>query len=119
MDKHLQWRIYYSDGTTFDNLAGGPEDAPALGVMLIAQVDVMTGRYYQSGSDFYIWLDEYERWLGVDTFGRLTYDVRPGWKRCLFGETVPNEQFRKIVKIADDDPDLPPRAGYQIRERKT
>jgi len=31
----ITWRIYYADGSTFDNTQGNPEDAPTTGVIAI------------------------------------------------------------------------------------
>ena len=47
----IQWRIYYADGTTFDNVRGAWKDAPAHGVVCVVVRDPteVWGRFVNSG----------------------------------------------------------------------
>lgn len=83
----LLWRIYYDDGTTYDNLDGPPEEAPRLGVQAVVTL--------------------HNLWYGGDRIGYLDYMFRPGWKIVLFGRLIDNEKYAKIKKQALSDTDFP------------
>lgn len=77
------WRIYYADGSTFE---GRPEDAPGVGVIVIAQHDPHSGRELLHGDgprvvDWYWWEDG--SWLCGDMAGLVQYLGAPGWKKVL------------------------------------
>lgn len=68
----LAWRIWYSDGSTFDNLQGLPTQAPGRGIVCVTTADPEyygPGRYVHKGMDFYVWSDKWNRWNGVDKAG--------------------------------------------------
>jgi len=112
----VRWRIWYGDGSCYSDRDGSPFDAPALDVQVIVQVDPQTGRYNQSGSDYYVW--DGETWRGVDIFGLFDYLIRPGARTVKFWRTIPNEQYRHINNLAEADPDFPPRSAYRPGERQ-
>lgn len=85
----LSWRVYYLDGSTFDSSRGGPQDAPASGVLSIAMLRDAP-------------------WYGGDQWGLMQYLLEPGWKRVLFGRSVTDELFHQVSQRAADDPDFPP-----------
>lgn len=109
------WRVYYDDGTTGDSTNFSPEIVPALGVLCVVQPDPDTGRHRLSKVDYY-WFEN-EEWWGGDLFGLFDYLTRPGLKVVKFGRTVDNETFRRIMAIADADPDFPARSGWKAGER--
>lgn len=108
-----RFRIYYGDGSTYD---GAVEHAPALNVQAIVQEDPHphgTGRYVIHGGgqrpnrvplDYYWWDDA--MWVGGDLFGLFDYLQRPGWKKVLFGRTLPDAAYQAIITAAGDDPDF-------------
>lgn len=116
------YRVYYDDGSTYD---GPPEQAPERGVQCIVHKDPMQGRYILMGVQaadperpapspgqfgYYCWhVDETGRgyWDIHDINGVWDYLASPGWKRVLFGRSIPNEQFLEIHSRADQDPDFP------------
>jgi hypothetical protein len=104
----VAWRIYYGDGTTFDDLDGTPADAPALNVQVIVVRDrdpnSQLGRYPVHRFDYYWWDDP--DWYGGDLFGLFDYLARPGWKRVMFGRTIGNAEHQAIIDRALADPDL-------------
>lgn len=115
----MRWRIYYGDGTTFSSEDGKPELAPALDVQAIVQPErdeYGVGRHVLNGRDYYVWLGaEHQDWDTVDLFGLYDYLQRPGWKRVLFGRSIPTATFREIMQRATHDPDFrhlahPPKA---------
>lgn len=105
------WKIYYSDGTTYSDLDGPPEQAPALDVQVIVQLDDTGGRYNQMGSDYYIWRED--RWWGVDIFGLFDWLIHNS--SVKFGRTVDNEKYRMMFQMAENDPDFPVRSGFDKR----
>ena len=108
----VDWRIYYDDGSTFD---GAPESAPALGVLAVVQPDPDHGRVVLSRWDYYCFHGG--EWYGHDSFGLFDCLTRPGWKRVLFGRTVPSAWFREVLKRAETDLDFPPRSAVTPREK--
>jgi len=72
----VSWKIYYPDGVEFSSEDGGPEDAPAHGVLVICMSDPDNGRRFQCSSDYYIWAKD--EWWGVDRGGLYTYSVEEG-----------------------------------------
>lgn len=83
-----KWRIYYANGSTYSDLDGPPEFAPVRGVISIAMIPHVP------------------TWNGGDLYGRIQYELEPGWKKVLWGQTVPNRDFVKISGRAADDPDF-------------
>ena len=107
----VRWRIYYADRSTFSNLDGEPWQAPATGVIVIAQRNPLPNEnpYIQHMTDYYCWLGDC--WLGCDQFRLYQYWFIDGWKHdfrraCLAGETVTNERFLEIRHLAKQDPDI-------------
>lgn len=101
------WCAFYHDGSTFSNEDGGPENAPAVGVIAIVQRNRATMYQVLSGEDFYIWRTG-ERYV-EDTFplegkwyvatpdAYWRYMAEPGWKLALFGEYVHDELYNEIM----------------------
>lgn len=103
------WRIHYAGGATYTDRDGAIEDAPGLGVLVIAQADPDVGRELRYGSDFYIYEDG--RWLAVDRYGLWDYLARPGWRKVLAGRTVAPREMARAYAAASNDPDLPPKTA--------
>lgn len=91
-----RWRIYYADGSTYSERDGALEDAPAWGVLVIAEVNLTDGRHTVSNGDYYVWDDRGAgpHWWECNETGLLLYLSKPGWKKVLFGELVENETFQ-------------------------
>jgi hypothetical protein len=110
----MNWKIYYDNGSTFDNEQGDPEDAPGLGILCIVQKSPHYGKTIVSGWDFYYYRHSTDpKWWGCDQFGlfdqlisnpRLTQAVKAG--RMV--ETV---LYHTIREKALNDPDFPPMSG--------
>lgn len=112
------WKVYYGDGTTFSSKDGPPDQAPAANVQVIVQSSAEHGWQALSNSHYYIWRDE--RWWMVDMqgFGLFDYLLQPGWKRVLFGRTLPNEDFTRIWQQVASDPEMVEKTGFDKRERQ-
>lgn len=116
----MKWRIYYTDGTTFDSTMGEPEDAPCWGVAAISQVDPDSGRAGVAGVDNYWWESDIQCWSGGDDTGvRDQFHhfprTRTAWKSAR--TLARHMDWRKLQEKVITDPDLPPltrpfRAAY-------
>jgi hypothetical protein len=115
----MRWRVYYGDGSTFSDEDGTIEMTPALNVQAIVQSDPDphgTGRHVIHGGgqrpnrvpiDYYWWDPGRGMWVGGDLFGLWDYLTRPGWRKVLFGRTIPDQDYQAIIVRAGDDPDFP------------
>lgn len=97
------YRIYYYDGSTIEN--EDPGKIEPVGVICILQPCYdKPGYHLQHRSDFYLlrqdWYDDIY-WQGADEAGKETYMRRPGYKIVLYGETIPNEEYKRIHDLAD------------------
>lgn len=95
------WKIYYDNGT-FDSTQGGPEDAPAHGVLVIAYYDNGQRRIVQKW-DWYFFKDG--QWWGADTHGLLDQLMMfPKEVRAVkMGRTVMDDVFQKALGSAIHD----------------
>lgn len=113
----LQWRIYYGDGSTFDNTQGEPDESPALNVQVITIIDPDVGRLLLHRYDFY-WYDfDHAIWSAGDIFGMFDYLCQPGIKVVRFGRSIVNREYREIVTRAGSDPDFPRKSARLPGER--
>ena len=111
----MLWRIYYSDGTTYDSGLGSPFDAPGLGVQVVMMSSTEHGRYSQARYDYYVW--NMGEWVGCDIFGLWDYLQQSGPRKVLFGRTLPNTEYNRIRREADCDPFFDPRTAWAENER--
>ena len=116
----MKYRIYYSDGSTYSDQDGAPEDAPARDVQVIVMEDKYHGWFTQALHDYYVWDDRGQglRWWGVDLFGLYDYMIEPGYKRVLFGRTIERREFDEIMKLAHNDDYFPDKTSYANKEIK-
>lgn len=103
------WRVYYSDGSTFDSTQGGPEDAPPWGFICAVGYDEAGARYIMHGWDHYCWDVESSQWWGMDLcglFDRLSSNLVFAYKQ---GRTITKTDFQATMQRAHLDPDFPQR----------
>ncbi|MCK5643664.1 MAG: hypothetical protein KAJ19_22885 [Gammaproteobacteria bacterium] len=96
----MDWKIYYSDGSTFSDEDGDTLDAPSQGVQVITMRDKDHGRHMTARYDFYVW-EDFEapdraglqgEWFGIDSAGLLSYLLRVGFLRYSgYQKQVPYE----------------------------
>ena len=107
-----RWKIWFIDGTTFDSTQGSPADAPAQGVVCIAQPDVETGReILNRWPAYYRARGRWHRASFNSVFDRLL--SRQTVNAYLEGAIPGNSQFRSIWLAAKNeiDPELGVRTG--------
>lgn len=120
----LEWRIYYDDANTFDNLDGEPWEAPGRGVVAVVQVDqspVMynVGRRVYREHNWYWYHKEWGTWFGSTTAGlldQLTSDQTNNICAIKQGRWVADKIYREIMNCAENDPDFPKKSGGSIIE---
>ena len=86
----MSCKIFYGDNSSYEG-----DDPPARDVQIILQED-RDGPYFQSGSDYYVWLEDH--WLGVDLFGLFDFLIESGL--VLFGRTITNMEYLAILEKA-------------------
>ena len=112
----MKWRIWYDNGTCYDSEIGTPQNAPGLGVICIVKESERTGRVKLSGADYYLWREG--QWVRADLFGLWDYMAGRGWKKAVFGRTVPRPQYEAVMQRAEEDTDFPARSAWEPWEHR-
>lgn len=103
-----QWRIYYGDGSTFDDSMGSALDAPIYGVALIAERNRHQQTCYKiHGFDWYYRVED--EWQGGDLFGvldRLQHGLPI--EALKQGRTIGVDRYKAILQRAREDKDFSP-----------
>lgn len=73
MVSNPDWRIYYSDGSTFDSNNGSIADAPKMGFICAVGYDENNSRYIQWEWGFYRYDAPSLQWWGHDLFGLIDW----------------------------------------------
>lgn len=109
----VKFKVYYSDGSTFE---GDPFLAPAWGALLVVERDGDHGRRIVSHNDYFVWRDT--RWWACDFIGLIDYLSWPGPKKVMFGRHIENEAWNAVFRKANEDRDFPVRLAYGAYEPK-
>lgn len=123
----MEWRIYYSDGSTFDNTQGAPWECPDKPICVIVERDrdpsiYNVGRLLIHQFDQYMFSDHIGGWHGVltqhDMLRHLHVGCGPGGVRVVReGLWIPSTDYRRIISTAARDPDFPIKHGHDpLRE---
>ncbi len=108
----MRWKIFYTDGSTFSNADGTPEEAPGGGVVAIAQEDETVGVLIHRGNDYYAFDKQYGGWYGLDEKGFTQYVCRPGLKIIKLGESMDTGRFRALFTRIQADHELPNKSAF-------
>lgn len=102
----LSYRIYYTDGSTWDSTQGEPEDAPRYGVQVIVQKhpDPQERPFLTWQGDYYIW--KKNQWFPVDRFAFDMYYFVQNGEVGLAGEYTDNDNWKALMDRAMKDPDF-------------
>jgi hypothetical protein len=126
----INWRIYYGDGSVYDDSYGKPEYAPKLNVQCIvvnekgsksydAELELLdVGRLVLHDWEYYIYQED-TGWFGVSNLvDMVDHVLHSAHKiRCLLkARTLPTAEFKKIYKRAWNDPDFPPKSALRSDE---
>jgi len=99
----MKWRIYYADGTVFDDKWGRWEDAPTDGVVCVVRKDEENGSVIMHGVDHYLYPPGHDEPIMTDDLGPQLRALR--WIK--FGLWVPRETYHEVMGRALHDPDFP------------
>ena len=110
------WKIFYQEGTYSSN-DGAPELATKVGVQAIIVSHERAGRRVERSEDFYIWTPENGGWRGANHFRLAEYLQSPGYKLVLFGRTISDKEYAKVLDRATNDSELPPKTAIVKGER--
>jgi len=126
----LSWRIYYGDGTTFDNTCGAPCNAPPLNcqcVVVNTRASTVyrqledTGRMVLHGWDYCLYRSGIG-WFGLDNLIDLVdyilFEVN-NVEAVLKGRSISLTAFKDIYRRAWLDKDFPPKSAISKEEAPT
>ena len=114
----LTWRIYYGDGSTYDNTLGTPLDAPPLDVQVIVYAHKTEGRKIIHLWDWCYWVGD--EWWGSDLHGLLDQLLHTNNVTAVKqGRNVKNETYQELLKRAINDADFQLMASRGIKETPT
>ncbi len=111
------WKIFYSDSSTFDSLQGEPRDAPSYGFVCAVYADEVVGRVIMHGWDWYYWRTDHEQWWGSDIHGLLDNLLHNQPITAIKqGRNIHNTEYKKIWALMINDPDFPVKSGQKRGE---
>ncbi len=116
----VKWVIWYADGSSFSSLEGEPHEAPAWGVICVAEHSGEHGRMLWHGTDFYCWDYLNRSWVSCDSAGLLDYlaNIKAAQKCVRIGRHVSPDAFHRVFAVADKDPRLLPRTSVDALEQR-
>ena len=103
----LEWRIYYGDGTTFDNLNGCPSSCSSVNVQAIIVKDGDDRSSVWFGRDWYVFIDG--GWIALkDTSSLFDYILNDllSMEAVKQGRTIPDENYKEIFNSVMNDKDF-------------
>ena len=114
VDRPVIWRIYYTDGSTFDNLMGEAWEAPGRGIVCIIQKDQSPKMHNVSTQVLkerpWFWYHSgYGMWFASDLEGLLDQLVSDRDNLVCavkHGKWLHPVDYREILDKAYDDPDF-------------
>ena len=96
----LNWRIYYGDGTTYDETDGPAEEAPAWGTVAVVTRNSNDPREIVSvqgtGFDYFVY-DKNNDWWGADFIGLIDRLADRSAKVVCFGRTIEPHKYEQII----------------------
>lgn len=99
----IHWRLYYGDGSVFDDSCGRPEDAPAFDVQVIRQSPVSYSRKEVVFGEWYYW--DGNEWRASDIFGviDLLLHRKPVMALCQGRWMAKKTEWNEILEKARND----------------
>lgn len=119
----VRWRIYYGDGTTFDNTMGDPVDAPAYNVQCIVSIEPGmdneqlikdSGKLLLHNWQYYLYRSDLG-WFGCFTdFDLLDHFIAyaPVITAVKKARTVPHKDYVSVMSRAMGDVDFPDKSAW-------
>lgn len=115
----VEWKIIYSNGSTFTNLDGEPWEAPRVGVQTVLRLDETVNEVVTETSDKGFWIWREETWLGTDDAGLWDYifNHRP-WPLVIYGRYHRDEVWEDNIKKLIEDEMSRNKSAWRPRERR-
>lgn len=122
---HVEWIIFYSDGTSFSSADGPPEKAPKDYVNCVAVVDQSCGVYCLAEQNYYCWHRQREHngtfypaaWVPHDADGLRQYKADESEPQIILsGYWIQRDLYSKIRADALRDPRLPAQTAKPPRQ---
>lgn len=120
----ILWRVYFADGSTFDNTQGQAWDVLDKGIICIVSPDKTAmhnnrGRVVLNGVDHYWYHIKEQEWQGCDYISLPMYlltDIRymVAYRQ---GRTIGPNEYDTIMERATTDPDFLNKAGWRKMDR--
>lgn len=103
------WKIFYSDGSTFDSTMGAPHEAPSRGFICAIGYRKSGPRYIAHMDNWYFYNEDCGEWWGFKTFDGVIDYMCERERPYAFkqGRTVRDSEFDAIMERAHKDPDFP------------
>ena len=97
------WQVFYDDHSIFTSNDGKPWEAPAVGALVLMQVDSTGKNVLYAKNDFYLWeWRSKNEWVASDIVGFWDYLYHhQGPKAVLFGRWTSNENFEQVWQNAN------------------
>lgn len=103
------WRIWYGDGSSWSDLDGPPELAPAFNVQLVVSRLDNGQRGIQMGKEWYWWVSGMPYSGTVECLhDHLMSDTARAVHGVKKARSVTDQQFRALVEQATTDPEFMP-----------
>lgn len=101
----INWRLYYGDGTTYDENDGPAEEAPAWGVVSVVTRNPYDHREVISvqGTGFDYFVYDGKEWWGVDFVGLIDRLADRSAKVVCFGRTIDTHTYQEIIARSVED----------------
>jgi len=109
----IDWKVYYGDGSALSNEQVEADHLPGRNVVCVVNRHPDVGKQIVTRHDYY-WFEQV--WFGGDLFGLYDYLLLPGWKKVLFGRTLPTKDYEDVIKAALNDKDFPAKSAKLPRE---
>lgn len=104
----MKWKIFYSNGSTFSDEDGKPEDAPKRHVQVINVEDGRCGRRVLKFCDYYVWSDRIGRWIDCSDAASAILRMLSVGNHCIIaGEYLREKDFERILIQAHEDKYIP------------
>lgn len=115
----MQWKIYYTDNTTYSSEQGTPQEAPAFGVLVVVEHHEGVGRYIHTLCDWYYYHTELQEWFAGDLHGLLDHLLHNlPITAVKQGRLVDNDTYKQVLRQAMNDPDFPRKSAVHKNEKK-
>ena len=99
----FKWRLYYEDGSTFDDLDGAPHESPPWGAVVLGQPSV--DPVVMVNSDYLMYREDLGQWTECGPDGLLDHIVHYGHVISCVRPTrwIPTKRFKDIWKRVRDE----------------